>query len=166
MNSLPKKRMAIAAAATLAILAIFLFFYPAELSLRYHFAARASDVDAIARYLESQNAFDQFSCLEDEVWTDRTAAAPDVQEALLSLCRSSQILMGYKTAYGSFYPTGTRPWWPDSYMIALIHSDDLSGTDDCERFRKLAAGEECIFRLDEQWAIHYWNAPVGTATTP
>ena len=153
-------------AAGLIILAIFLIFYPKELSLRYHFAIRATDVDAIATYIESQNAFEQFSCLEEEVWTDRSAAAADVREALQSLCRSSQVLMGYKTAYGSFYPTGTRPWWPESYMIALIHSYDFSATDPCERFRRLATGEECIFELDEQWAIHYWNAPLGTDALP
>ena len=166
MDRLPKRFTAFGAAIVLTILAVFLFFYPQELSLRYHFAIRASDVDAIAAYIENQDDFERFSCLENEVWTDRSAAVPKVQETLQSLCRSSQVLMGYKTIYGSFYPTGTRPWWPESYMTALIHSRDFSGTDACLRFRRLATGKECILELDEQWAIHYWNAPLETDATP
>ena len=132
--------------------------YPEELWIRYNFTIRSDEIDAIASYVEAQDSFRHFGCIEDEVSLDLQVASAAVREELQNHCRSSRINMGYKTDYGSFFPMNSRSWWFKNYMIALVHSPNLDDEEVCTRWRKLDPGQECVLRLTDLWAIHYWNA--------
>ena len=136
----------------------YFLFYPEEPWIRYNFVVRSAEINAIADYVEGQNDFNEFSCIEDDVWLDKQAAPRSIHDELQKLCRSSRINMGDKTEYGSFFHLGSRKRWFDEYWIAVIHSPSLNTSTTCRRWRKPDTAEECMVRLTNDWAIHYWNA--------
>ncbi len=47
--------------------------------------------------------------------------------------------------------------WFNDYWIAVVHDTELDDARACSRWRKPSALEECIVRLSEELAIHYFN---------
>ena len=136
----------------------YLLFYPEEPWIRYNFVVRSAELSALANYIEGQNNFNEFSCIENDVWLDMRKAPQSTHDELQKLCRSSRIGMGERTEYGSFFHLGFRKRWFDEYWIAVVHSPSLNAATTCSRWRKPDAAEECIVRLTNEWAIHYRNA--------
>ena len=136
----------------------YYFFYPEEPWIRYNFVVRDSEINAIAEYVERQNEFNEFSCIEDDVWLDKQAAPESIHKELQSHCRSARIDMGHQTDDGSFFHLGSRTRWSHDYWIAVIHDPNLDAGPSCPRWRKLKPADECIVILSDDWAIHYWNA--------
>jgi hypothetical protein len=133
-------------------------FYPGELWIRYSFANRSDEITGIAAFIESQDKFRHFQCIEEDVLLDLQDAPAAIREELQNHCRLSRINMGYKTDFGSFYPLSSRTWLFKNYMLALVHSPNLDDSKACARLRKPDPGDECILRLADHWAINYWNA--------
>jgi hypothetical protein len=133
-------------------------FYPEELWIRYSFAKRSDEITGIAAFIESQDKFRHFQCIEEDVLLDLQDAPAAIREELQNHCRLSRINMGYKTDFGSFYPLSSRTWLFKNYMLALVHSPNLDDSKACARLRKPDPGDECILRLADHWAINYWNA--------
>ena len=136
----------------------YFLFYPEEPWIRYKFVALSDEINAMADYIEGQSTFIEFSCIADDVWVDKQAAPDAIHKELQNHCRSARIVMGYQTDNGSFFHLGSRTKWFNDYWIAVVRDPNLDAAPTCSRWRKLDPAEECIVRLADNWAIHYWNA--------
>lgn len=136
----------------------YFFLYPEEPWIRYNFTFRSSEINALADYLEGQSDFKEFSCIEDDVWLDSTAAPEDVHKELQSHCRTARVVMGERTEAGSFYYLGWRTRWLNDYWIAVIRGTDFDDFPPCSRWNKPRPLESCVVMLSDVWAIHYFNA--------
>jgi hypothetical protein len=135
----------------------YFFLYPEEPWIRYNFAVRADEIDALADFLENQSNFDEFTCVGDDVWLDKKAAPDALDKILQNHCRSARIVSGGRTDTGSFYYLGWRKRWLNDYWIAGVHGAEWDDVPTCSRWHKLNRREECVIRLSENWAIHYFN---------
>ena len=135
----------------------YFFLYPQEPWIKYNFAVRADEIDAFADYLEGQSEFQEFSCIADDVWLDKKAAPQEIHKQVQDHCRTTRIVRGEKTDTGSFYYLGWDTRWFNDYWIAVVRGTDLDKAQPCSRWRKPKALEECVVRLSELWAIHYFN---------
>ncbi len=160
MQNHRKKLAALLSVTSLVGVVWFFFLFPEEPWIRYNFAVRFDEISAMAVYVEGQDTFKNFACVEDGVWLDKRAAPDTIRKELENLCRTSRILMGDKTDYGSFFHLGSGTRWFNEYWIALVHDPILDDAEDCSRWGKLDPAEECLVRLNSRWAIHYWNAPL------
>ena len=157
MTIRPSYLVSIVSLALLIAAGWYLFLYPEELWIRYNFAVRADEISALADYLESQSDFGEFACVGDDVWLDKRAASDPLHEILQNHCRSARIVSGERTETGSFYYLGWRKKWLSDYWIAGIHGVEWSDAHTCSRWHKPNRREECVIRLSDRWAIHYFN---------
>lgn len=157
MHVTRKQLLVLIIATTIGGASWYYFLFPDEPWIKYNFMVRGNEINAIAEYVERQDDFREFSCVADDVWLDKKAAPESIHRDLQSHCRSSRIHMGHKTDEGSFFYLGSRTKWSSDYWIAVVHDPNLDIEPNCPRWRKPGPAEECIVRLSDDWAIHYWN---------
>ncbi len=136
----------------------YYFLYPDELWIKYNFVVRSSEIDSIAEYVENQDQFSDFTCIEDDVRLDKKAAPESIHEELQGLCLSSRLDKGRKTDDGSSFHLGNSRKWQNIYWVFVVHDPKSDAGPNCKRWRKPSPAEGCLVKISDDWAIYYWNA--------
>lgn len=161
MKKRSKYLVAISSVALIIVSIWYFLLYPEEPWIKYNFAVRGGEINALADYLEGQEDFGEFSCIGDDVWLDRDLAPLEVRKIVQHHCRSSRIVMGEQTEFGSSYYLGWRDRWLNEYWIAVMRGADFDAFEPCSRWHKPRPLESCVVLVSDSWAIHYFNATVA-----